>query len=369
MILIFVTGDKNAAVFDEICKEENIFVNKIKNNQDIKRLVINNMANFNHCKYFAVDLSAVRNTDGEIIEALQAYSAMYHGNLIIVAIGHSADDSLLIRLRENGFTNIITEPSTENIKAALYEQTQAPPIPIVPPPSPSMPKIRTIVQEKVVIKRLKQHVTISICGSQSRIGTTTQALLLAKFLRNMDAKVCYVELSKNRHISAMAKVYQMNENPERGFVQMEGIDMFYKYDLGYIVSCGYEFIILDWGVFDGSFTQNYITSDVKIVTAGAKAWEMQYLSAVFEGLGEMSGINFIFSFTAPDEQSYIVDMMGKFKDTTYFSEYAPAIMENGKNKEAFSRLLGDYLQMDTAAQIEETKEVGKNGLLGRLLRK
>ena len=61
--------------------------------------------------------------------------------------------------------------------------------------------------------------------------------------------------------------------------------------------------------------------NIRIVVSGTKAWEQDNLLKVFNKLGVLEDINFIFNFTPVEEQSEITKNMGKFGVKTYFSKY------------------------------------------------
>jgi len=71
------------------------------------------MRNLSHYSFVAIDLSALKDTEDEIMEAVMAFKSMYYSRLIIFAEGMQYSNPLVSRLVEEGIYNIITATEIE----------------------------------------------------------------------------------------------------------------------------------------------------------------------------------------------------------------------------------------------------------------
>jgi len=88
---------------------------------------------------------------------------------------------------------------------------------------------------------------------------------------------------------------------------------------------------------------SFITKDVKIIVTGSKAWEQDNLIKVFNKLGILTDINFIFNYTPSSEEKSIIHNMGKFGVKTYFSNYTPDPFMPDTNDEIYHSIFKDFI--------------------------
>lgn len=400
-MLLYITSRENYNLLDDICEKNNIVISKVTDHANLKRFVMQEMNNLSHCTQFAIDLLALRNTDDEIIQAIQAFRTMYDSRIIIVSLNDGSNE-LLEKLQNDGVYYFIAEIHKDNLKEHIKEciigedkrilpkaesdilktddistksryEEQAIGTKYKPPVESNLikesledrqiikeDKPQTFVKEKIVIKEkpkfVKQKSIIAVCGTQNRIGTTTQSILITKFLNSQGLKSCYVEANGNNHIITIPDYYTVNVNKDIGIVQTDNIEMYYKYDLPYIMSLNYDFYILDYGRFENVDTESFIIADKRVIVAGAKAWEMDKFSNIFRKVGTLNDINFIFSFVYINEQEDIKELMSKFKYTTYFSAYIPThfIESPCDNESIYKSIFKDYLEVEVNQECIKT---------------
>ena len=105
-MLLYITSEANSDIFNCICKENNITINKLNKVFDLNTLFSNN--NYEHYQILAVDLSIVSNTDYEILNFFLKFRQLYDAKIIIVAIGRKVGDLILSKLVSDGIFNFIT---------------------------------------------------------------------------------------------------------------------------------------------------------------------------------------------------------------------------------------------------------------------
>lgn len=167
--------------------------------------------------------------------------------------------------------------------------------------------------------------TIGVAGTQSRIGTTTQALQILNYLQMMGNHVCYVEIDHYGHhfVQDLQKAYEgikitgnctLYQSME--FYEMAAIKELIKKD--------YNFIVKDFGAADDpAFNQpSFLESDIRVFVCGAKPDE---LPKSFEIMANplYDDARYLFSFVAKDDQAELKELMADAADRTFFAEYAP----------------------------------------------
>ena len=191
-------------------------------------------------------------------------------------------------------------------------------------------------------KKLKQCVTIGVAGTQNHIGTTSQALLITKFLTDLKLNVCYIQANGKEDIQTLEDMYDITKKDD--FISYENIDMYEKDKTINAMGYGYDFYVYDMGnLQEINDIDSFITKDVRIVVSGTKAWEQDNLLKIFNKLGVLEDINFIFNFTPVEEQSEITKNMGKFGVKTYFSKYVPNPFIPTENEKLYHSLFKDYI--------------------------
>lgn len=157
-------------LFDEICRQKGILIQKQIGQLNLKKLIIEGIANFSHISYFAVDLCALKNSEDEVIEAFTAFQSMYNARIIFLDFLHTPNEKLFPKLLTAGNYNIVTKD--ENVEQAINECM-----------SELGRQYKTALRQTNNEMRIDDNtIKVGICGSQSRVGTTTQSILLVKAL-------------------------------------------------------------------------------------------------------------------------------------------------------------------------------------------
>ena len=148
------------------------------------------------------------------------------------------------------------------------------------------------LQEEEASRVLAFH-TVGIAGAQSRVGTTTQALQIVKYLQYMGHRACYVEMNGTRYFDmsgkdgsdrqvSFAEKYRLWTECEssRAKVTFEGVDLFFGPEgISESMKQGYDYYVYDYGsVTDRDFDRTaFLKDEIQIFTGGAKPAEFDYL--------------------------------------------------------------------------------------------
>ena len=356
--MIYYISDKRPELLDAVCDKLYLAVTKIQNTH-IKNIIISNAGAFSYASRLVIDLSSVKRSSNEIVEAIEAFRSINSSaRVIVLADGESPGSLLARRLLNIGVYDILADLTEENLEKSLttgylkYEAAAcwltAPTEGLPPQAAPANGDIYTANRS---FQKNKPYVTIAICSAEAHMGATHQALLMAKFLSSAGFKVCYLEANKRRKIVSLAKIYPINANEKMRLIQYEGIDMYFDVNNHQILGMGYDFYIYDLGRLEEMDAQAFISKDMRFVVAGVKAWEMPSYNSVLSLPGVERSFIFIINFAPPREMTLIQNMMGEFK--LYFSEYAPYPFESNVNVRFYREIFKQYL---TVAQPRGNRE-------------
>jgi hypothetical protein len=378
--LIVYVSEFRPDLLDEVCGNLYMIVTKIRQS-NLKKLVIGSAADFSHAGRFVIDLSALKDTTGELIEAVSAFRTMYADTRVIVIADREPDyGSLLPRLFDMGVYDVVMALDGDMLKKCLttgMSKEDAAEYPVkksdLTAPAEDKPEPdktigyaadepgSVLAREKITANRdfrkHKKFVTVAVCATEPHMGATHHALLIAKFLCGAGFRACYLEAGERRNIVRLARVYAVNADERKHLLQFEGVDMYFDFKLSEVVSAGYDFLIFDFGRFDELEPASLLTKDIKLAVGGAKAWEMPAYSAVFEAIESCRGVQFIMNHAPPGEHADIISLMGGYK--THFAEYAPYPFASGVNLGIYKEIFRDYLNVERSESAATPGRTGK----------
>ncbi len=157
--------------------------------------------------------------------------------------------------------------------------------------------------------RIDNFRSIGFAGTQSRIGTTTQAIQCVKYLQLLGYTACYVQLNqtqyfdlshrsgKVRAVSYVEKCAAWYDERKGPAVVYGGVDLYESQEALTEAQEIYDYYVYDYGaVFDRDFDRTaYIKDDVKILVGGGKVQEYDALERII-GLPPYASCSVILSF-------------------------------------------------------------------------
>lgn len=167
--------------------------------------------------------------------------------------------------------------------------------------------------------------TIAVAGASKRVGTTTVAVQLIRFIQLMGKKACYIQMNSSDYIKSMKEWFVIEEDEEIGNVIYENVDHYYKLNnIREIMSKGYDYYIYDYGAyFDTDFNKvSFLERDVQIFVAGTDPSEMSDTVKIIRS-SFYDSANYIYNFTPDADQKEVLDMMEEKSAHTYFMTYIP----------------------------------------------
>ena len=340
-MIIYISKD-NSNLLTEF-EQKGIDILKFNGVTDLKKFVIQETQNLNTYKHIIIDLVGLADSEDNIIDAIVAIKRMYNIRITIVALGYTCNTKILNRLFNEGVYNFVTasnyDKQMEEIEQCISGDGMQ-----YKDAIKYRANIDNIKGEKIVIRKeyskLKQYVNIGVVGTQSRIGTTTQALLITKMLKDMGFNVCYIEANDHNHISKISELYEVKEKD--GYIEFSNIDLYQDNNK----ALGYDFYVSDYGVLNDNNYELLKSRDLQIVVSGTKVWEQEYLLNTFDKTEKLANVHYIFTFAPQAEQKDISKNMGKLKLKTYFATYTPNPFEV-KDEEIYHKILKDYIAEKT----------------------
>ena len=354
MLLLYLSSDNNLGLLDEICTEKNLIINQQNGEFSLNQYIISDMNNLTCCEYLVIDLSCLSDSDDDIMNAIVGIKSMYDFRIVILALGYENRNPLLGRIFAEGIYNIITSNRTIqqqleiekslSDKSMIYKDSIKYRMQNDYVPSQNKGRKHNQSASKVIIQKqsIKQTISVGVCGSLHRIGTTKQALHITKFLNDNGYTACYIENNDHGHMDNLDDFYNVDQS-EESFIKLDGIDIFPKFDMGEILAGGYDFIIYDNGLYEETDKHKFLEYDIKIICVGSTSWEAPHVNPIFSEIGNYSDIHFIFAFVHCDIHHEILSMMGKYKNKAYFALYAPSLIDGVTNAKTYRLIFDDYI--------------------------
>lgn len=364
-MIIYITSHQNEFLFKEIAEEQNLNIMTITGQTNLLDFIKKDFRNLNTCDHLIVDLKAIEEKTNiqQISSAITCFRQLYGDKKItVVAIGYKHGNTVLGILFGKGVYNIISAPASPLQKleiekcfskeGMLYKDSCRFEIQNMP--------LLVASNEKVIIKKenRKQTITVGVLGTQEHIGTTTQALLITKFLSELaNTSACYIETKNTNGIKSIKDYYQETVFDEKIHrIVYENIDIYTSEgNTAEILSFGYDFLVYDMGSylnFDEKDKESFMQKDIKIIVAGNKAWETSSLKKVKDELSK-NDLTFIFNFTPEDEKIIIKDLLKKVTEKIFFADYTPYPFQV-KNKFIFEEIFKNFI--DSNEIEEQTKK-------------
>lgn len=190
---------------------------------------------------------------------------------------------------------------------------------VVPPVIPQQQMQRTSQQPP----RPTKITTVGIIGIMPRIGTTTQAVMLTRYLNEAGIRACYVEENDTQFCDCLMTLYDdVSYDSDRDCLVKENLTL-YKEETRSFVATDVAYRIVDYGyITKNGFPENYLKKDIKIIVCGTAPLEIANLISNVEMMYDVD-LNYIFSLS--DEQHYqeVLEVMGTKKDKCYLSPNIP----------------------------------------------
>lgn len=276
-MLIYISTLEKANIIEDVCQENNILVLKGIVKKDFDFNVYSNLQNeFENIDYIIIEIDSLAlNTQEEIINSIKRLQLFYNMKIIIICNVEIEKNQFIVSklINELKIYNIVGKTENTEIKKEL----------------------RKIIKEEIAYKdisflNIQEQINIGVLGIKSGIGTTSQSIAIIKYINQEtnSMQACYIERNKSNILKSIEKSYNIKE--KNNAITFENVDMYPNKPRGY------KYNIFDFGNIEKiENVKEFQKCDIKIIIAGSKAWQMDYLYKTFEIL-EKEQINTIFLY-------------------------------------------------------------------------
>lgn len=301
------------------------------------------------------------NVQEELIEQRSdEYDAVYESNPVLAAI----DERMTITNPDFDFQiPSMADVVNEEVPADsdLEEPEKAEKSDIITKPKPQTHKKVQKSQQRSGSRTLK----IAVIGAMRRIGTTTVALQLVKYLNDQEEHAAaYLQYNNSDFITDLKEICCADVDtgkPDK--ITFANTDIFSDpRKVNGIISSGYQYIVYDYGDIKSISQSSAFEKDIIILVGGAEPDEIRSMTAAMEVFNQKN-VFYFFNFTPFSDREEILDMMEGYRNKTFFLDYIPdKFCYNPDLGGAFARM------MESDYEVEDLT-TGKEKRLGRIFRK
>lgn len=169
---------------------------------------------------------------------------------------------------------------------------------------------------------------IGIAGACSRIGTTTHAVQIVKYLEMKGYRAAYLQMNRTDYVKNMREWFNTEESEEDtdiGRCRFQNVDHFYKTDkINEVLKQGYDFYVYDYGTyFDPNFNRvSFQEKDFRIFVVGSDPIELPATYDIVKS-AFYDQVKYIFNFAAESEKEDIRELMQEKYADSFLAGYIP----------------------------------------------
>ena len=299
-----------------------------------------------------IDLNSLLNSKEDIYDASYRIQTAGNSRIFFLATDYEEESELLTYLAQKGYHNFILAKSLGGMKEeyqkcldGVYDEKY--PLENISTPVPEA-EASLSVDDILSNTQRKLCKTVAFCGVCGRIGTTTQALQLVKYLLIQGYKACYVEMNNSSYINNLMDIYDDSSysyDAASGYLRKDNVDIYNKAEfLPQIGKLNYDFVIYDYGCYGTPDfnTLSFIEKDIVVVVGGADPTELTATTQVIASMSQFQkdNIYYMYSFVHEQEQKDILELMEDLADKTLFAVYAPnPLIYTSGSDELYSKLI------------------------------
>lgn len=377
-IVIFIYNIRENLI-DQVVDKNYLMIQKINTN-NLTNFVVSSIKSLNHASHFVIDMTSLNDNNDEIVNSVNKLNTLYsEKKIVIIADDEKISKDLLRRIYNLGVYNIITNATYEELEYCILKGRTAEESKefLIERPNLLSEKneVKTLdkqqnnqseyfekVEEKIEVilpnkdfRKYKPYITVAICGAESHVGATHNALLITKFLNKIGFKTCYLEANEVQKIFFLKSMYPQNSNfnERKSLMQCFGIDIYSGFNISKVMEENYDFYVFDLGVLVESKLTSFLTKDIKIIVSGAKAWELKSLSDVVELIGNKNMVSLFLNLSVKGEQTKLQNLIETGENNLFFPKYIPNPFTEGVNIDIYKNVFKEYILQE---EIDKTKK-------------
>lgn len=318
--MIFVGNEREGYLAEEIATELHLKMEYVEESCNIETQV-NHIMNCDTDDFVIYDISQYVNDDVDIAEQIYRIHKAKKAKAIIYAPGFLPQSNVIRALYEKDIKNfvfsIVPGQIKDDLQKCMNGYYDVNPI----------EGLESLSDELHESEESKKNIkTVALVGACERIGTTTQAFQIIKYLQLMGYTACYIEMNNTGYVNLLNEYYddvKIDEDLE--MITYMNIDMFFNVNrINEYLALNYDFYVYDYGVFSSiDFNRvSFLEKDIRIIVAGIKPNEIESINSVFMS-GFYKDVSYIFSHIPENEKKDVYELMLESAKSTYFAEYTP----------------------------------------------
>lgn len=326
----------------------------------VKKYIRESITQFEQIDILLIDMTAVRDTDEEIMQSIEALRIMdYKTRCIILAPYKQEGDKFLKDCFFAGIYDMVTTDEylqmAEDLRLCFSEGMRY----------KDALRYRDMAEEPVQETMAVQKILIGISGAGKRMGSTHNSIVLANFLRENNQMVAVMEMNASNTFKTFCEA-QKAKLFDDGYFSLKGVDFYPECDRERVTAIAgklYNFILLDFGNYQEADKVLFNKCDVRIYFVGTKPWELGGLEEIFREQDEdvLKKCHFCFLGTTSRKlQKEIFSHMEPLENV-WFPEYTEDPFETTMFPEG-QQIFADYLRNVKTAE-------RKKGFLDRMIKK
>lgn len=364
-MVYYITSPTYQAVIVSVLHETEQIIAGAENMSEvyINKYIKEQINNLSGVDIMIIDLSCVIDLDTEIISSIETLKIMYGQlRIILLATQIQPGNELLVKCVQMGIYDIITATDFVEIKEELRQcvidgKQYRDALRYLKPKDED----KTVgKQVRIKPKQNANRVMIGLAGSESRIGATHNAIVIANTLRRSGYMVALLEMSSHPIFGDIRDSYEEQADDALHF-SVNGIDYYPSVqaaEVNAIMARAYNFLVIDFGCFKTMDAITFNKCEIPIIVAGSKPWELDAVNKLFvEAVHEnLVRYNFLYNFTDEKYRDDIKSGMAELRNVFF----APVTVDPFTAVEVglCEQLCGDYFDRS------EQQEKKRKGLFG-----
>ena len=303
-MIIFVGSKEKGYFCEDVANKIDTTVEYIETDIHIRNQIPEIMNYKENCEYLVFDVEQYADDADVIIDSIMKIKEAVNTKIIIYAVAFSPKSELLSGLYGKGIRNYIFSELLSDKKRDLtncingfHETFGYESMGIYFEGEDEEQSEDSLKKEKVK--------TIGVAGAVRRMGTTTQALQIVKYLKFNGYKAAYFEMNNHGFVKAVTDFYEDSKYDEmEGLTEYQNVDMYYKAErLKEVQDKDYEYIVYDYGVYsEHDFNKvSFLEKDIQIFVVGSKPDEFEKTYDLIKS-NFYNDVFYIFNFTSDAEK-------------------------------------------------------------------
>lgn len=271
--------------------------------------------------YTIFDIQQYMDKPSVIADQIEKICAANSSKAIILASGYSAKNEIVMALWDIGIRYFVFSASFREMKDEL-EKCRNGYFDVA-----EVGDIKQALEEKEQEELKSVDVKmIGIAGACRRIGTTTHAMQIIKYLASKGYKAAYIQINSTHYIENIREWFQYEDSdPELGCIRYQGIDHFYlPGKIPEVLKQGYDFYMFDYGTHsDPNFNRAaFLEKDYRIFIVGSDPSELSSTYSLMRS-AFYDSVKYIFNFVSVADREDIDELVGDKRKDTYLAGYIP----------------------------------------------